>query len=93
MPARKLAETGAQIQALHHHVLAQCVAITSSIDTIPPEMVLNEMRERWLVELRQTLVALGLVIERLAEWATVQAQSASPPPEADVDSGDHQLSL
>jgi hypothetical protein len=33
MPPRKLAETDAQIQALRHHVLAQCVAITSSIDT------------------------------------------------------------
>jgi hypothetical protein len=42
MPARKLAETDAQIQALHHHVLAQCVAITSSIDTIPPEMILDD---------------------------------------------------
>jgi hypothetical protein len=46
MPARKLAETDAQILALHHHVLTQCVAITSSVDTIPPEMVLPEMRER-----------------------------------------------
>jgi hypothetical protein len=75
MPARKLAETDAQIQALHHHVLAQCVAITSSIDTIPPEMVLDKMRKRWLVELRQTVVALGLVVERLADQPTVQTQS------------------
>jgi len=44
MPARKLAETDAQIQTLHHHVLAQCVAITSSIATIPPEIILDEMR-------------------------------------------------
>lgn len=73
MPARKLAETDAQIQALHHHVLAQCVAITSSIDTIPPEMILDEMRERWLVELRQTVVALGLVVERLADGPKVEA--------------------
>jgi DNA-directed RNA polymerase specialized sigma54-like protein len=75
MPARKLAETDAQIQALHHHVLAQCVAITSSIDTIPPEIILDEMRERWLVELRQTVVALGLVVERLADRPTVEAPS------------------
>jgi DNA-directed RNA polymerase specialized sigma54-like protein len=73
MPARKLAETDAQIQALHHHVLAQCVAITSSIDTIPPEIILDEMRERWLVELRQTVVALGLVVERLADGPKVEA--------------------
>jgi hypothetical protein len=73
MPARKLAETDAQIQALHHHVLAQCVAIISSIDTIPPEMILDEMRERWLVELRQTVVALGLVVERLADGPKVEA--------------------
>jgi hypothetical protein len=76
MPARKLAETDAQIQTLHHHVLAQCVAITSSIARIPPEMVLDEMRERWLVELRQTVVALGLVVERLADGPTVAAQSS-----------------
>ena len=75
MPARKLAETDAQIQALHHHVLAPCVSITSSIDTIPPEMVLDKMRKRWLVELRQTVVALGLVVERLADQPTVQTPS------------------
>jgi hypothetical protein len=75
MPARKLAETDAQILALHHHVLTQCVAITSSIDTIPPEMVLPEMRERWLRELRQAAAALVLVVERLAEGGTAEAQS------------------
>jgi hypothetical protein len=75
MPARKLAETDAQIHVLHHHVLAQCVAITSSIDTIPPEMVLDEMRERWFVELRQAVVALGLVVERLADGPKVGAPS------------------
>jgi hypothetical protein len=75
MPARKLAETDAQILALHHHVLTQCVAITSSIDTIPPEMVLPEMRERWLRELRQAGGALVLVVERLAEGGTAEAQS------------------
>ena len=75
MPARKLAETDAQILALHHHVLTQCVAITSSVDTIPPEMVLPEMRERWLRELRQAVVALGLVVERLADGPKVEAPS------------------
>ena len=75
MPARKLAETDAQILALHHHVLTQCVAITSSIDTIPPEMVLPEMRERWRRELRQAGGALVLVVERLAEGGTAEAQS------------------
>jgi hypothetical protein len=75
MPARKLAETDAQILALHHHVLTQCVAITSSIDTIPPEMVLPEMRERWLRELRQAVGALVLVVERLDEGGTAEAQS------------------
>jgi hypothetical protein len=74
MPARKLAETDAQIQTLHHHVLAQCVAITSSIATIPPEIILDEMR-RWLVELRQTVVAVGLVVERLADGPKVEAPS------------------
>jgi hypothetical protein len=59
MPARKLAETDVQIQALQRHVLAQCVAVTSSIDTIPPEMILPDVRERWLHELRQTVVAAG----------------------------------
>jgi hypothetical protein len=39
-------------------------------------MVLDEMRERWLVELRQTVVALGLVVERLADGPTVAAQSS-----------------
>lgn len=74
MPARKLAETDAQIQALRRHVLAQCVAITSSIDTIPPEMVPPEMRELWLRELRQATVALDLVVERLAGGPTAEAQ-------------------
>jgi hypothetical protein len=73
MPARKLAETDAQIEALQHHVLAQCVAITSGIDTIPSEMILPEMRERWLRELRQAIGALGLVVERLG-GPTAEAQ-------------------
>ena len=76
MPARKLAETDAHILALHHHVLTACVTISSTIDTIPPEMVLDEMRELWFVKLRQAVVALGLVVERLADGPTVAAQSS-----------------
>lgn len=75
MPARKLAEMDTQIRALHHHVLTQRVAIASSVDTIPPEMVLPEMRERWLRELRQAVVTLGLVVERLADGPRAEAQS------------------
>ncbi len=53
MTARKLAEADAQIQTLRRHVAEECVAITSSIDTIPPAMVPREMRDRWLRALRQ----------------------------------------
>jgi hypothetical protein len=35
-------------------------------------MILDEMRERWLMELRQTVVALGLVVERLADGPKVE---------------------
>jgi hypothetical protein len=70
---RKLADTDGQIQALRHHVSEQCVSIASSIDTIPPEMIPQEMRERWFGELRQAIGALGIVVERLA---------AGPPAEA-----------
>jgi hypothetical protein len=73
-PARKLAETDVQIQALRRYILAQCVAITSSIDTIPPEMILQEMREGWLRELRQAVGALVLVVERLTDRPTAGAQ-------------------
>ena len=70
---RKLADTDGQIQALRHNISERCVSIASSIDTIPPEMVPHEMRERWLRELRQAAIALALVVERLA---------AGPPAEA-----------
>jgi hypothetical protein len=62
----KLADTDKQIQRLWHSVPPQCVSITSSIDTTPPEMIPHELRERWLRELRKTAVALDLLIERLA---------------------------
>jgi hypothetical protein len=55
MTARKLAEADAQIQTLRRHVAEECVAITSSIDTIPPAMVPREMRDRWLRALRQAM--------------------------------------
>jgi hypothetical protein len=71
----KLADTDGQIRALRQHVSEQCVSISSSIDTIPPEMVTHEMRERWLRELRQVVGALVLVVERLAGEATAEAQA------------------
>jgi hypothetical protein len=70
---RKLADTDGQIQALRHHISEQCVSIASSIDTIPPEMVPPEMRERWLRELRQAMGALVLVVERFSAGPTAQA--------------------
>ena len=70
---RKLADTDQQIERLRHHVSEQCVSIASSIDTIPPEMIPAEMRDRWLRELRQAAVALVPVIERLAGGPTPEA--------------------
>jgi hypothetical protein len=58
---RNLAETDAQIQTLRRHVAEECVAITSSIDTIRPAMVPREMRDRWLRALRQAMRAVALV--------------------------------
>jgi hypothetical protein len=70
---RKFVDTGQQIETLRHHVSAQCVSIASSIDTIPPEMIPVEMRDRWLRELRQAAVALVPVIERLATGQATEA--------------------
>jgi hypothetical protein len=70
---RKLADTDAQIQRLWHNVPPQCVSITSSIDTIPPETIPGEMRERWLRELRKTSAALALLVERLGGGPTADA--------------------
>jgi len=75
MTARKLAETDAQIQTLRRHVAEECVAIASSIDTIPPRMVPPEMRDRWLRALRQALSAVALVEERLAADPTADASA------------------
>jgi hypothetical protein len=66
MTARsKVAETNAQIQTLRHHRFDECVAIASSIDTIPRALVPRRMRDRWLRELRQARGAVALVKERL----------------------------
>ena len=70
---RKLADTDGQIQRLWHNISAQCISITSSIDTTPSEMIPHEMRERWLRELRKTGVALALLVERLAGGPTADA--------------------
>ena len=70
---RKFADTDQQIETLRHHVSEQCVSIASSIDTIPPEMIPVEMRDRWLHELRQAAVALVPVIERLATGQKTEA--------------------
>jgi hypothetical protein len=70
---RKLADTDQQIETLRHYLSEQCVSIASSIDTIPPEMIPAEMRDRWLRELRQAAVALVPVIERLAGGPTPEA--------------------
>ena len=70
---RKFADTDQQIETLRHHVSEQCVSIASSIDTIPPEMIPVEMRDRWLHELRQAAVALVPVIERLATRQKTEA--------------------
>jgi hypothetical protein len=67
---RKLADTDRQIQKLWRNVSAQCISITSSIGTTPPEMIPHEMRERWLRELRKTGVALTVLVERLAGGST-----------------------
>ncbi len=61
----KLADTNGQIERLWQSVSEQCVSITSSIDTIPPEMIPHVTRARWLRELRKTGVALALLVNRL----------------------------
>ena len=75
MTARKLAEADAQIQTLRRHVAEECVAIASSIDTIPPGMVPREMRDRWLRALRQAMRAVVLVEERLSADPTAEASA------------------
>jgi hypothetical protein len=49
---RKLAETDSQVQALRRYVGNACVAIASSLDTLP-DAAPGAMRDRWLRTLRQ----------------------------------------
>ena len=66
MTARKLTETDAQIQTLQRHIAEACVAIDSSIDTIPAALVPREMRDPWRRQLRQATRAVTMVEEWLA---------------------------
>jgi hypothetical protein len=77
MTARKVAETDAQIQTLRRHVAEECIAITSSIDTIPAAMVPREMRDRWRRTLRQAMLTVALVEERLDADPTAAASATS----------------
>ena len=77
MTARKLAATDAQIQTLRRHVAEECVAITSSIDTIPAAMVPRKMRDRWRRALRQAMRTVALVEERLGADPTAEASATS----------------
>lgn len=77
MTARKLAEADAQIQTLRRHVAEGCVAIASSIDTIPPGMVSREMRDRWLRALRQAMRAVALLEQRLAADPTADVSATT----------------
>jgi hypothetical protein len=45
----------------------ECVAIVSSLDTIPRALVPRAMRDRWLRELRQATRAVAVVEARLVE--------------------------
>jgi hypothetical protein len=82
MTARsKVAETNAQIQTLRHHIFDECVAIASSIDTIPRALVPRAMRARWLQELRQATRAVALVKGRLVAKPPAKAvRSRAPAP-------------
>ena len=77
MAARKVAETDAQIQTLRRHMAEECIAITSSIDTIPAAMVPREMRDRRRRTLRQAMRTLALVEERLGADPTAAASATS----------------
>jgi hypothetical protein len=64
--ARKLAETDAQVKTLRRHICDACVAIASSLDTLPPGSATRRMCDRWLLALRQATRAVALVEKRLA---------------------------
>jgi hypothetical protein len=88
---RKLAETDAQIQTLRRHVAEECVAIASSIDTIPAALVPREMRDRWLRALRQAMGVVALVEERLGADPTAEASTGSIAGPDDLLRRDHLL--
>jgi hypothetical protein len=75
----KVVETDAQIQTLRHHIFDECVAIASSIDTIPRAMVPRWMRDRWLRELRQATPAVALVKGRLVAKPPAKAVRRRAP--------------
>jgi hypothetical protein len=80
MTARsKVAETDARIQTLRRHVFDECVAIASSIDTIPAAIVPRAMRARWLRELRQATRAVALVKGRLVAKPPAKAVRRRTP--------------
>jgi hypothetical protein len=77
MIAQRVADADLQIQTLRRHVADECVAIASSIDVIPREMVPREMRDRWLQQLLQVIRAVALVEERLAPDPPVELRQTS----------------
>ena len=77
MIARRLADADVQIQALRRRVADECVAMASSIDVIPREMIPREMRDRWLQQFRQMIRAVALVEERLAPDSPVELRQTS----------------
>jgi hypothetical protein len=61
-----------QIQQLwDNDVSKQCVSIPS-IDTTPTGTIPQQVRKRWLRELRRTVVALSLLVDRLVAGAPEQ---------------------
>jgi len=65
MSRLKLAQTDLELQLLTRAVCAGCVALASSLDSLPSDMVAREMRGRWRRQLEQAARALQLVAERL----------------------------
>lgn len=62
----KLAETDERVKALRKHICDACVAIASSLDTLPAGVAAGDMRARWLRALSQARGAVALVEQRLA---------------------------
>jgi hypothetical protein len=63
--AHELAKTDAQVKALRRHICDACVAIASSLDTLPRGSAPRGMRDRWLLALRQATRAVALIEKRL----------------------------